>query len=398
MKEANSLAIIPARGGSKGIPRKNVRLLNGKPLIAHTIEQALKTPTINRVIVSTDDAEIGAVSQQYGAEVVWRPAEISGDLASSEAALLHVLEYLEQSEGYCPDLTVFLQCTSPLTLAEDIEGTIQALLREQADSALAVVPFHYFIWRENGAGDAVGINHDKQRRLLRQQRAPEYLESGAVYVMRTTQFRKTKHRFFGKTALYVMPADRRLEIDEPADFRVAEVLLRERQQQDRINLLPDPVAAVVFDFDGVFTDNKVIVFEDGTEAAICDRGDGMGIAQLKHLGVPVLVLSTEQNPVVMRRCEKLGIDCLHGLSDKATELANWASQQEIDLSRTVYVGNDINDLSCMRMVGCGVIVNDAHPNVRSAAKIVLDSDGGKGAVREIIDLITTKLETRANAT
>lgn len=397
MKKANILAIIPARGGSKGIPRKNVRLLNGKPLIAYTIEQALKTPSVSRVVVSTDDAEIGAVSQQYGAEVVWRPANISGDLASSESALLYVLEYLEQSEGYCPDLTVFLQCTAPLTLAEDIESTIQVLLREQADSAVAVVPFHYFIWRESEVGDAVGINHDKQRRLLRQQREPEYLEAGAVYVMRTALFREMKHRFFGKTALYVMPGERRLEIDDPVDFRVAEVLLRERQQQERINMLPDPIAAVVFDFDGVFTDNKVIVFEDGTEAVVCDRGDGMGIAQLKRLGIPVLVLSTEKNPVVMRRCEKLGIEGLHGLSDKATALVSWASQHQIELSQAVYIGNDINDLACMRLVGCGVITNDAHPEVRPAAKIVLDSDGGRGAVREIIDLITAKLETHKNA-
>lgn len=394
----NILSVIPARGGSKGIPRKNVRLLNGKPLIAHTIEQALKTPSVNRVVISTDDAEIGAVSQKYGAEVVWRPAEISGDFASSEAALLHVLEYLEQNEGYCPDLTVFLQCTAPLTLAEDIESTIRALLREHADTALAVVPFHYFIWRENGTGDAVGINHDKKRRLLRQQREPEYLEAGAVYVMNTALFRETKHRFFGKTALYVMPADRRLEIDDPVDFRVAEVLLRERQQQERINMLPNSIAAVVFDFDGVFTDNGVIVFEDGTEAVVCNRGDGMGIAQLKRLGMPVLVLSTEKNPVVMRRCEKLGIECLHGLSDKAAALTNWASQQQIELSQVVYVGNDINDLACMQLVACSVIVNDAHPAVQSAARIVLDSDGGKGAVRETIDLITTKLETRTNAT
>lgn len=387
-----TLAIIPARGGSKGIPRKNVRSLYGKPLIAYTIEQALKTPSVTRVIVSTDDAEIGVVSQQYGAEVVWRPAQISGDMASSESALLHVLEYLEQSEGYCPEITVFLQCTAPLTLAEDIEGTVQVLLKEQAASALAVVPFHYFVWEQNGADDAVGVNHDKKQRLLRQQRSNQFLEAGAVYVMRTVMFKEAKHRFFGKTAIYIMPAERLLEIDEPVDFRVAEVLLRERQQQESINNIPETVAALALDFDGVFTDNRVTVFQDGTEAVVCDRSDGMGIAEIKRLGIPVLVLSTEKNPVVMRRCEKLGIECLHALEDKASTLVNWANSRQIDLSQVVYVGNDINDLACMQSVGCSATVADAHPSVHHAARIVLRSEGGKGAIREIADLITEKLE------
>ena len=129
------IALIPARGGSKGIPRKNLQSLAGKPLIAHTIEHARQARSVGRVVVSTDDAEIAAVSKQYGAEVVWRPAAISGDTASSESALLHALEYLQQTEGYESDLLVFLQCTSPLTLPEDIDGTVQALWDEIAAEA-----------------------------------------------------------------------------------------------------------------------------------------------------------------------------------------------------------------------------------------------------------------------
>lgn len=225
-----AIAIIPARGGSKGIPRKNLQPLAGKPLVAHTIEQARAAHSIGRVIVSTDDAEIGAVAQCYGAEVVWRPAAISGDTASSEAALLHVLATLQQSEGTLPDLIVFLQCTSPLTLAADIDGTVQALLSEHANTALAVTPFHYFLWQQAENGDAVGVNHDKRVRLLRQQRAPQYRETGAIYVMQTNGFLQTKHRFFGKTALYVMPAERCLEIDEPFDLQMAAWLLQTQHQ------------------------------------------------------------------------------------------------------------------------------------------------------------------------
>lgn len=396
MNRTDILAIIPARGGSKGIPRKNIRLLNGKPLLAYTIEQARQTPAISRVVVSTDDPEIGAVAQQYGAEVVWRPAEISGDTASSESALLHVLDYLAQTEGYEPELVVFLQCTAPLTLAEDISGTIQVLLDQQADTALAVVPFHYFLWKYDGKGDAIGINHDKHERLLRQQQDPQYLEAGAVYVMRTSGFRQAKHRFFGKTALYVMPAERRLEIDEPVDFKIAEVLLAGRQKQKRLQALPPSIAALVLDFDGVFTDNRVIVDQDGHEAVLCDRSDGLGIARLKQISIPILVLSTEANPVVQRRCEKLGIECVQGLSDKLAALKEWASARALGLAHIVYVGNDDNDVACMQAVGCGVTVADAYPAARTAACFALEASGGRGAIREIADLIIARIKGTEN--
>ena len=221
-------AIIPARGGSKGVPRKNIQLLAGKPLIAHTIEQALQARQVNRTIVSTDDAEIAAISEQYGAEVVMRPPELATDTASSESTLLHTLDYLQQTEEYQPDLVVFLQCTSPLTLPEDIDGTVQTLLDENADSALAVTPFHYFLWRRDECGNAVGVNHDKEVRLLRQELKPQFLETGAVYAMRVRGFRKTKHRFFGKTVMYVIPPERCVEIDETFDLIIAETLLQQR--------------------------------------------------------------------------------------------------------------------------------------------------------------------------
>lgn len=121
------LTIIPARGGSKGIPRKNARPLAGKPLIAHTIEHAWQARSVSRVVVSTDYPEIAAVAQRYGAKVVWRPAEISGDTATSESALLHVLNYLRDREGYEPDLVVSLQATSPLRQPDDIQNTIETL-------------------------------------------------------------------------------------------------------------------------------------------------------------------------------------------------------------------------------------------------------------------------------
>lgn len=387
------LVIIPARGGSKGIPRKNVLPLAGKPLIAYAIQAAKQSNYVTRIVVSTDDPEIGSISQQYGAEVVWRPAAISGDLASSEQALLDTLTQLEDTEGYRPNLVIFMQCTSPLTLPEDIDKTINALLEQNAETALTVSANHRFLWRsDKETGAAYGINHDKSVRLLRQQIEPEYVETGAVYVMKADLFRQHKHRFFGKTALSIIPDSRSIEIDSLVDWHIVEVLMRERQQAEHIEQLPAQIRVLALDFDGVFTNNKVLVTESGEEAVLCHRGDGMGIAQLKKVGIPIIVLSSEPNPVVRARCKKLDIECRSGLTDKLAILKEWLASKTLSLDHTVFLGNDVNDLDCLMAVGCGVVVGDAHPAVISAADIVLENFGGHGAIRELTDLIVEKLK------
>lgn len=391
-----ALVVIPARGGSKSVPRKNVRLLAGKPLIAHTIEQALAARLVNRVAVSTDDPEIAGVSEKYGARVIRRPADISGDTATSEAALLHALDHLKQTEGHEPDLLVFLQCTSPLMLAEDIDGTIRTMLEENADTALSVTPYHYFLWHRDTQEGAIGINHDKQVRFLRQQQDDQFLETGAIYVMRVPGFLAAKHRFFGKTALHVMPRERCLEIDEPVDLLIAETRMREREKGRLRKALPSRVEGLVLDFDGVFTDNSVVVSQDGTESVVCDRSDGWGLAELRKMGLPILVLSAEKNPVVKARCDKLGIPCQHGIEDKLSALKTWLEEYRIDASNVVYVGNDANDIGCLMAVGCGVVVNNAQPDAKSAARIVLSAPGGHGAVRELTDLILERMKGRSN--
>lgn len=219
------LGIIPARGGSKGIPKKNLKIIGGKSLLQHSIDTALKSEFITRLVVSTDDDEIANVARRSLSEVVRRPSDISGDRASSELALLHVLDELYHNEGYLPDVLVFLQCTSPLTTVEDIDGTIRMLVEECADTALSVTPFHYYLWKIDGKGEAQGINHDKNVRPMRQERAPQFLETGAVYVMRSEEFRKKKFRFFGKTVFYEMPRERCFEIDDPVDLKIAEQLI-----------------------------------------------------------------------------------------------------------------------------------------------------------------------------
>lgn len=218
------LAIIPARGGSKGVPGKNIAPVAGKPLLAHTVEQALAARLVNRVLVSTDDEAIAAVARAYGAEVVARPAGISGDTATSESALLHVLDTLTSREAYAPDLVVFLQCTSPVRRPGDIDAAIQTLLDQQADSLLSVVPSHHWLWRVvDGRPDS--YNFDYRRRPRRQERPAEYDENGSIYVFKPHILRQFNNRLGGRIALYEMDGWSMIDIDTPQDLALCEIVL-----------------------------------------------------------------------------------------------------------------------------------------------------------------------------
>lgn len=220
------LAIIPARGGSRGVPRKNIRPLAGRPLLAHTIAHALAARSITRLVVSTDDAEIGAIARQNGAEVIWRPAAISGDTATTESALLHVLDTLQAAGGYTPDLVVLLQCTSPLRLPGDIDQAVETLLESGADSLLSVVPFSRFLWRVGEDGRLQSWNYDYRRRPRRQEYASGlYMENGSIYVMRPRVLREEHNRLGGRIACYVMHPLTAVEIDALEDFALAEAIL-----------------------------------------------------------------------------------------------------------------------------------------------------------------------------
>ncbi len=217
------LAIIPARGGSKGIPRKNLQLLAGKPLLVHTLEQACAARQVNRVVVSTDDPEIAALARGHGAQVIARPEALSGDTATSESALRHALDQLETSEGYAPELVVFLQCTAPLRRPHDIDAAIDHLRAAGADSLLSVVPFHGFLWGLT-EGRPVALNYDFRHRPRRQDRPPEFRENGSIYVFRPWVLHQLDCRLGGQIALFPMDAWSGVDIDAPEDLLLCEWL------------------------------------------------------------------------------------------------------------------------------------------------------------------------------
>jgi YrbI family 3-deoxy-D-manno-octulosonate 8-phosphate phosphatase len=381
------VAIIPARGGSKGIPRKNICRVAGKPLLAYTIEHAKSAPAIDRIVVSTDAPDIGNVATRYGAQVVWRPTEISGDVSSSELALLHALDELAVRDNYRPDLVVMLQATSPIRQTHDVQRAIDTLIVEGADSLFSACSLHGFVWRRNGHG-LTSVSYDYQARRMRQDAPEDLLENGSIYVTRHDLLRSTGNRLGGRIAVYHMDPLDSLQVDEPSDLLAVERLLRWRGHAATPPHLVG-IDLLVLDFDGVLTDDRVLVDQHGNEAVWCHRGDGWGLARLREAGVGIIVLSAETNPVVSARCKKLKIDAVQSCDDKLAALQQIARTRGIAPGRIAYVGNDVNDLACLAWVGTPIAVADAAPDVRAACRHVTTRSGGHGAVREVCNWILT---------
>ena len=390
------LCIIPARAGSKRVPHKNMLPVGGWPLVAHSIRHALAARRVTETVVSTDSEEIAALATALGAQAIERPAELSGDTASSEAALLHVLDWRRAAGHPDPDLVVFLQCTSPVRRADDIDRAIERLIDSGADSLFSVCDNKRLIWERCSNGELRSLTYDFTERRREQEMNKQYYENGSIYVFPPSLLRATRNRLGGKIEVYEMDFWTSFQLDGDDDVALIDWILRRPEFSARADW-PERIDLVVFDFDGVMTDNSVSVFQDGTESVICNRSDGLGIDALREANIPALILSTERNPVVKARADKLQLPCLHAIANKADALAEWIAARGIRAEHVVYLGNDRNDLGCFRLVGMPVAVADAHPSTSRHAKLVLSRAGGQGAVRELCDLViarTTKARLR----
>lgn len=223
------IAIIPARGGSKGLPGKNVRPLNGKPLIAYAIEEALKAKHIDRVVISTDDDEIAKVAVQYGAELPFmRPAELASDTAMAIDNYIYTVNRLEKESGTSIDAFVVLQPTSPLRIAEDIDGAIELFKEKEADSVISYTQeAHPISWHKYLDEDGRFVDILESNINNRQANRTSYYPNGAVYVFRSSMIRDRKY-YTEKSYAYVMPRIRSVDIDFIEDFEYAEFLLKRR--------------------------------------------------------------------------------------------------------------------------------------------------------------------------
>lgn len=381
-------AIILARGGSKGIPGKNLARVGGLSLVARSVRAARAARGVDAgVWVSTDDAGIAAEARAHGAHVIDRPADISGDGASSESGWLHALGVIRDSHPGI-DRCVFLQCTSPFTTGPDIDTCLQAQTDQGADCALSVIEDHGFLWTHAAGGFAEGTNHDHRKpRARRQDLAPSFLESGAIYTVDAARFEATGSRFCGTVALAEVDHPR-VEIDTPADLALVAAIAAHRGTVPVDPARLAAVRAVVMDFDGVHTDDLVDTDQTGTETVRTSRSDGMGLGLLRRdTDLRLLILSKERNPVVAARARKLEIEVRHGVDDKPALLAHWLREAGLEAGDVLYVGNDVNDLGVMAVAGLAACPSDAHPRALVAADWVLPAPGGQGALRAMADAI-----------
>jgi len=388
------LCIIPARGGSKRVPGKNLLPLAGRSALAWSLIHARESELVDDVVVSTDDAEIAALARTYGAEVVARPEDLSHDTATSESALRHVLDARKAAGHEDPELVVFLQCTSPVRRRDDIDNAIQLMRDSGADSVFSACENSRLIWGMNGE-EPVALNYDWQRRKREQEMERQFRENGSIYVFPPALLRETDNRMGERKRIYEMDYWTSFQVDTGEHLELIDWILR-RPEFAVPAAWPAEVDLVVFDFDGVMTDNHAYVDETGRETVRVTRADGLGIDRMRALGVPMLILSTERNPVVAARAEKLKIDVEHGIADKAARLDEILKERGCDPARVIYLGNDVNDLGCFGLVGFPVAVADSHPRVLAAAHHVLSHAGGAGAVRELCDALGDAMDAARN--
>ncbi len=401
------LALIPARGGSKSIPHKNIRNFAGWPLITWSIAAAKQSKLVTRVIVSTDDEEIAAVARQYGAETPFlRPAEFAQDKTPDLPVFEHALKWLEEVEGYKPEIIVQLRPTSPIRPLEMVDDAISILINHKdADCVRGVVPAGqnpHKMWRLDGENNpmkpllevgGIAEPYNAPRQIL----PPIYWQTGQIDAIRVSTITE-KHSLTG-AVIYPLMIDQRytVDIDTLPDWAKYEALVYSGLEMvspgDKPRRkMPETIKMVISDFDGVMTDGRVWVDEKGKETVAASRSDSMRIRELRERGIEVMILSSEVNRVVKARATKMGIDAIHGLSlsEKGEVLKKFLAEKNLDASQIVYLGNDFNDLPCFEVAGWTVAVADAYPEVLRAADYVLKTPGGYGALRELCDLILNR--------
>lgn len=226
------ISIIPARGGSKGIPLKNLKILNGKPLLDYSVSASLNSKLINKTIVSTDNQQILLRAEKLGANVVKRPKKLSTDSASIESTILHCLSYLKNNDNYVPDTIVLLQNTSPLRTVKHIDDAIKLFLENRYDSLLSGYHSHHFFWKYKNR-QVIPINYNPRNRPNRQQFNNQFIENGAIYITKYETFKKSKCRVSGKIGLYEMSAELSVDIDTRDDFEKATQIMKRQRRRFR---------------------------------------------------------------------------------------------------------------------------------------------------------------------
>ena len=366
------VCLVPLRGGSKSIPKKNIRPFCGKPLACWILEAALGCSDIDEVWVSTDSVEIRETiaARLPAVRFCTRDPETATDTASTESVML---DFMNQVEF---DLLITAQATSPTTKTADFSEALEKFNREAADSLLTGVREKRFYWTLDGKP----LNYDPLTRPRRQDFDGTLVENGAFYITKRSLLESTRCRLGGKIVVHEMSADTFHEIDEPEDLLKLAGHLSARRLAD--------IRMIVCDVDGTLTDGGMYYSGEGDLFRKFNTRDARGLADLADCGVQVVLLSGENSPITIARARKLGIsECHVGVKEKLPFLLHLLGQKGLALDQVAYVGDDTNDLDCLKAVGFAACPADADPRVLKAADFISSFTGGRGAVRDICDHI-----------
>lgn len=378
--KVKKIGFIPLRKNSKGIPNKNKRKMVGRPLFCWVLGEAIFS-NLDVIYVYTDDQDIiDFITREYHwtnkVKALLRSEESATDTASTEVAILEFCEHIK----YDFDIFCLLQATSPFTKSIDINNCLDKL-NDDFDSALTVVNTHRFLWNENGTP----INYDTISRPRRQDFEGLLVENGAVYAITKAALKKSKNRLGDAIGVVRMPEDSLMEIDSETDWIAVEQILIERQKKEK---RPEKITHLLLDVDGVFTDGTITYTKDGELTKTFDMRDGMGLEILRQFNIEVMVITSEQSELVVKRMGKLKIDNLFlGVKDKFALLNHIIKENGMSLNNIAYVGDDINDLANICSVGWSLAPNNAMDIVKDHADITLSKSSGNGAIREACKFI-----------
>jgi YrbI family 3-deoxy-D-manno-octulosonate 8-phosphate phosphatase len=373
------IAFIPARGGSKSILQKNIKVFCGKPLIFWNLQELQKSD-VDEIIVATDSDEIKSIVNAFNfskVKVYDRIKDNAQDISSTESVML---EYIKCSNISNEDTFMLVQATSPFTQSIHFNEGLE--LFNKHDSVLSCCRSKRFSWKNGKA-----LNYDIYNRPRRQDFDGTLIENGAFYISSVEAIKESKNRISGDIGIYEMPEYTYTEIDEPEDWIVAESLMKRFILNNEVKDFSN-IKLFLSDVDGVLTDAGMYYTETGDEFKKFCTYDGMGFQLLQKTGVKVGILTTEDKELNRRRAKKLGLDFdFHGAKDKLQIVKDLCINENITLSEVAYIGDDVNCFSLLSNVGIAACPNNAVDKIKAIPNIMqLKSNGGDGVVREFVEL------------
>lgn len=381
----STIAFVPVRSGSKSIKDKNIKLLNGKPLFFWVLNALQNASEINKIILATDSTNYAEIAKSFNfskLEIYMRSAENASDTASTESV---VLEYLEKANLNSQDIFVLAQATSPLTKSEDFDNALRQFAYSGKNSMLSCVKSKRFFWDKDGNT----INYDYRNRPRRQDFDGMFMENGAFYINKVENILKDKNRLSGQIGIYEMHESTAIEIDEPIDWKIVEILLAEQNAVKKAQI--SDIKLFMSDVDGVLTDAGMYYSENGDELKKFCTHDGMGIKLLKEKGVKVGIITTEDRQLNRNRANKLKLDYhFHGETNKLETIKNLCKELNISLSEVAYIGDDVNDFELLSAVGLAACPANSVEKIKNIPNIIhLSKKGGEGAVREFVEIVVS---------